>query len=403
MIVADFAYVEVGRLRVCHEKAADAGGWQHGQALGQAHADVFALQELEHIGFDAVVRAGRVAGRGANAFVFFADHLFVAQGFVGRVAPHIRPRALVQALGKGFGQAVGQGFQHDAGVVVQIVLEGFFFLLRTQTGRHREQADVIMPPRMPIVLILRVDMTIFANSRRIYCLECFVINSNFGGDKVRQTAAGAHHAIDHLLLGLLAQAVPGHRHLGAGLVGVDFDVIVVDRVGRVKRQHTIGLQPAAFDQAFQHAFAVGQDAHGLGADDFVLQNRGVRAGQVPGLEKRAPVDVISQLHQVEIFKDTAADEFGLGRGVNIPINRCFVGARMGEEPQRHLLFVRVLGPHFVVVGVQLGNVGGGLLAEQALRHTHAAGRIGHINDRPFVMRRNFDGGVDAGTGRTTDQ
>ena len=59
-------------------KTADAGRRCHGQTVGQGHAYVRTLQHLKHAAFDAVVRASRVAGRGAYALVFFFDQLFVA-------------------------------------------------------------------------------------------------------------------------------------------------------------------------------------------------------------------------------------------------------------------------------------------------------------------------------------
>jgi hypothetical protein len=43
---------------------------------------------------------------------------------------------------------------------------------------------------------------------------------------------GPPHAVDHRPLGLQAQRAPAQRHLGARLVGVDLDVVVVHRVGR---------------------------------------------------------------------------------------------------------------------------------------------------------------------------
>ncbi len=52
------------------------------------------------------------------------------------------------------------------------------------------------------------------------------------------------------------------------------------------------------------------------------------------------------------------------RLVGGPVDRRLVGARLGQRPQRRLLLVGVLGAHLVVVGVQLGDVLGGLVASR---------------------------------------
>jgi hypothetical protein len=72
LVVADAADVEVARLGVRQVEAADAGRRRHRQAVGQAHADVAGLQHAEHRALDAVVGAGRVARRGADAAVGFS-------------------------------------------------------------------------------------------------------------------------------------------------------------------------------------------------------------------------------------------------------------------------------------------------------------------------------------------
>ena len=54
-----------------------------------------------------VVEVDALGGR-ADAAVFFGDELFGRERLVRGIAPQVLPHALVQALGKGFGQAVGQ-------------------------------------------------------------------------------------------------------------------------------------------------------------------------------------------------------------------------------------------------------------------------------------------------------
>ena len=166
--------------------------------------------------------------------------------------------------------------------------------------------------------------------------------------------------------------------------------------------HAAGREPAAFDQALEHALAVGVHAHGLGADDLVLQDRGERPGQVPGLEERAPVDVLGQLGQVEVLEHAAADELGHRRRVAGPVDRRLVGARLGQRPQRHLLLVGVLVAHLVVVGVELVDVLARPGRTAGLRHAHAARGIGHVDHRAFVVRRDLHGRVHAAGGGAAD-
>ena len=127
---------------------------------------------------------------------------------------------------------------------------------------------------------------------------------------------------------MLAQTVPGHRHLAAGLVGIELDVVVIHRVGRVQADHGIGGEPAALDQAFEHALPIGVDPHGLWPDDVVFENGGKRSGQVPGLKERAPVDEAGQLAQIEVLEDAAPQKFWFRWRVVGPVNRGLVGARL---------------------------------------------------------------------------
>ena len=124
-------------------KTAHAGSRCHSHAFGQRHADVLALQQIKHLFFHAVVGAGGVAGCGADTLVFFFDQFFIAQSFCGGVTPQVAAHPRMHALGKGFGQAVGQGLEHDGAVVIMVVHEVFFFGVHTHTGGDCEQADMV--------------------------------------------------------------------------------------------------------------------------------------------------------------------------------------------------------------------------------------------------------------------
>ncbi len=96
--------------------------------------------------------------------------------------------------------------------------------------------------------------------------------------------------------------------------------------------------------------------------------------------------------------------FGFGRHVARPVDPRLVRARGGERDQRRELAVRVLRAHALVVGVQLGDVlRRALVGQQVGADADAARRVGHVDHRPFVMRRDLDRGVDAAGGRAADQ
>jgi hypothetical protein len=103
---------------VAEVEAADAGAGLHGQAFGDLHADVGGAQQREQRLLDAVVGAGGVAGRGADALVLLVDQLFFREALVGHEAPQVGAHAVVQPFGAGLGQAVGQGLEGDGAVVV---------------------------------------------------------------------------------------------------------------------------------------------------------------------------------------------------------------------------------------------------------------------------------------------
>ena len=90
-----------------------------------------------------MVEASGVAVGGANAAVLLGDQVVDGQRLVARVAPELGAHALVQALGKRLGQAVGQGLEQDGGVVIMVGDELALLLLHAQAGGDGEQAEVV--------------------------------------------------------------------------------------------------------------------------------------------------------------------------------------------------------------------------------------------------------------------
>ena len=158
-------------------EARNRGGRPHRKVFGDDHAGVFGgVEQFEQRAFFAVLGAGGVAGRGADALIFFGDQVFVSERFLLDIAPVFLAYALVQVLGEGFGEAVAQRFEQDRVVVVVRGFEGFGALVLTDAGGDDERAEVVGAPGI------------------------------LGRDKIGETQVGAAFGFFRLL----AQVVPGH-------------------------------------------------------------------------------------------------------------------------------------------------------------------------------------------------
>ena len=104
--------------------------------------------------------------------------------------------ALVQVLGEGFGQTVGEGGGHDGVVVVVVAPEVFGQRFRADARRDSEAADVVGDAGL------------------------------FGRDEVGEALVGVVAA----LFPLLTQVVNDGSDFGTGVVGVNLNV-VADAVG----------------------------------------------------------------------------------------------------------------------------------------------------------------------------
>ena len=362
-------------MRVREVEARDTGGRPHGKRLGDVHADLLAVHQLEHGFLDGVLGAGRIAGCRTDAGVGLGDEFVVGELLVRGVAPQVLAHALVQGFGKGFGQAVGDALEGDGVVVVQRRHVFGFLLVGTDTGRDGKHADVVLNAAG-----LAVDE-----------LGCDVVGQGLVGDA--------------FTLGiLLTQVAPGHGHLGARVISVDLDVVVIDGVGRQEHHDPVGSEPAVVDDLLQHGLAVGEDLAGLFAHHGVIEDVRELAGQVPGLEERAPVDVFGQLGQILVLEGSAANEFGPGRHVGAPVGLLAVGPGIGQRNEVGAFLLPVQVAHAVVFAVQVGQEAFALLfGHEGLGHGHGTRGIGHVDDRTGIVGGDLDGGVHTRRGGTADQ
>ena len=140
------------------------------------------------------------------------------------------------------------------------------------------------------------------------------------------------------LFSLLTQVAISERNLRAGIVGINFDVIVIYAVSRQKRNNAVRCEPAAVNDALKHCFAIRKHASCRLANDIIIQNRGVSAVQIPGLKERAPINVFGNLSKIEILKGTAANKLGFRGGVIFPSDQSAVGTSRSKADKCRAFF-----------------------------------------------------------------
>src|SRR4029077_4684871 len=115
----------------------------HREAFSQGDSCVlFCGQEIEEQPFLCVVRTGRVAWRGTNPTIAFANQVLRRQTFLLAVSP-LLPRTRMEPLGKGFGQAVCYCFGHYRIVVVVVALELSTYDIHPYSRRHGKGSEII--------------------------------------------------------------------------------------------------------------------------------------------------------------------------------------------------------------------------------------------------------------------
>ena len=191
-----------------------------------------------------------------------------------------------------------------------------------------------------------------------------------GRDKVSKALIGSSNTINHRLFSLLPQSVISKSDFAASLIGVNLNVVIVDTVGWQNRHHTIGCQPTAIDDFFQHGlrFAI-NIARGL-THHRIGQDCREGTGQIPSLKKRPPVNVIGQRGQINIAEMTSANEarlawgmFAIKRHVHLVFTRRF------ECEHGQGFLARMLNANSLVVSRQIIHIFVTRLGrQQGLRH-----------------------------------
>src|SRR5579885_2681151 len=159
LVAPDPADGEVACLRVGEVEAADRRGRGHRVALGQVDPEPPRPQEVEQLALLAVVGAGRVAERRADAPEPLRDQVLAGEALLRRVP--LPPGARLQPLREGLREPVGERLDDDRPVVVVLGGEARGQLVGA-LDRDRERPGVVArrrhvvgeaPVRPPVAVV----------------------------------------------------------------------------------------------------------------------------------------------------------------------------------------------------------------------------------------------------------
>jgi hypothetical protein len=188
---------------------------------------------------------------------------------------------------------------------------------------------------------------------------------------------------------------------GCGLA-VELDVIA-DCVGVEEAVDAASGDELFGDDAVEELLAVGEDLSRLFAVAFVFEDAWVDSLQAPGVKERRPVDVVAEYREWLIFDHADAGELGCGEIFCAPFDGCAPGARF-LDGDCDLLGCGVARAKGFVVGAmlcfELGTVVG---AEEAGGDGNGAAGVADVHDGLAIVRGDFDGGVGAAGGSSTDE
>src|SRR5262249_48392528 len=239
----------------------------------------------------SVIGACGVARRRPDAAILFLDKLFVAQAFGATITPFVA-HSLVQALGEGFREAVGDGFRHDGVVVVMLSSEPIAQLLQTDTAGYRKPTDVIAKPGL-----LR-------------------------SDEVCQRAAW----LASLFVRLLAKEMESVEHFRPAAICVQLHVIA-HSIGWKKSIHAARFDQVLLNDEIEELIGFGVVWAGLCATVPVRKDARINALQPPGVKERLPVDELTKCRKGKILGRAHADERRRRDIFRPPLDRSSPGAR----------------------------------------------------------------------------
>ena len=317
-----------------------------------------------------MVGAGGVARGGTDALVGLRNQGIVVEVLVRCVSPELAAYPLVHVLCEGLREAVRQRLEHDGAVVVLLRLVCGDALRLPDAGGDGEPTEVV------------------AEARRLR-------RDEVGEREVLGATTGA--------AGLLTERVDDGAHRRPCLVRVHLDVVADGVRGPQADDGPRGEPPLSHDLV-EHLPCVGEQAARALAHGRVVEELRVRAGELPRLEERRPVDPVDQCLQRHLG-DRQAEVVRHRRRVAFPRHRrgpraCLVDA----VPVGRVLAViervadrLVLATHASHESVVLGG------GEQVGDGADGARGIRDVHDGMRVVRRDLHRGVRLARGGATDQ
>ncbi len=357
-------------LRVPEVVPRDRRGREHREAFGKGDARArLRIEELEERLLLGVIRARGIARRGADALIVLVDDRAVVEVLVGRVAPEVAADTLVEPLGERFGEPVRERFEQDGAVVVTGLLEPRHALVETDAGGHSERADPVRDRRP---------------ERR---------------DVVGEREVGFGVRLEHLL----ADRVNDRARHDVDVIAIeDADVVAAVGCGAEEADDGTRREPVLVHDPPEHRARVGEQRGRRLAHGRVVEDRGVVAGELPGLEGRGPVDPRDEVGERLVERPHAPERRGRRRE---GLQREPVRARRGERLTLHVgKAVCATDPEILVLlanalheGVATG------VGEQRARDAHRARGIDHVDHRARVARLDAHRGVRPARRRAADE
>ena len=219
-----------------------------------------------------MIWAGGITRGGPNTAVLLGNQIIDGQGFLFAISP-FSADPLVQILGEGFRQSIRQRLGHDGIVLIVILLEFLRQLLRAMARGDSKSADGIHQP------------------------------AGSGSNEISER----HLRLASLALLLLAQCVKPGQFLNAGRVRVKDNIIAV-AAGRIEAINRLGFEKFLFDNFSEQISSVGEQFACRRSSARIIEQIGVAAANLPGMEKRRPIDVRHQFRDRKIRQHPPSDE-----------------------------------------------------------------------------------------------
>mmetsp|Transcript_20025 Transcript_20025/g.34459 ORF Transcript_20025/g.34459 Transcript_20025/m.34459 type:complete len:299 (+) Transcript_20025:725-1621(+) len=188
--------------------------------------------------------------------------------------------------------------------------------------------------------------------------------------------------------------------------------IVSHRIARVHGQNTIGMDPLVLDDIVHHLLSIVEEllrllTHRGIVEDLRVASVGILASQLPGLEKRIPVNVRHQLFQriIDQLGHTQNARLGSRRVLNKVNSEMLLTCRVNSKRFALLLTSIVLFSKLLIL---IGNildiiVTSSALVQQARNDCDRSTGVQHVDHWRFVSRSKLDCSVHLGSGGTADQ